>query len=33
MWVPHGVRDQVVDFVRHWSGKTEIGVGRLALAC
>src|SRR5258708_37421852 len=28
MWVPHGVRDQVVDFVRRWSEKTEIGVGR-----
>src|ERR1017187_1857303 len=26
-WVPHDVRDQVVDFVRHWSEKTEIGVG------
>jgi transposase-like protein len=28
MWVPHDVRDQVVDFVRRWSEKTEIGVGR-----
>jgi hypothetical protein len=27
-WVPHDVRDQVVDFVRRWSEKTEIGVGR-----
>ena len=27
-WMPHGVRDQVVDFVRRWSGKTEIRVGR-----
>jgi hypothetical protein len=26
--VPHDVRDQVVDFVRCWSEKTEIGVGR-----
>jgi hypothetical protein len=26
--VPHDVRDQVVDFVRRWSEKTEIGVGR-----
>jgi len=26
--VPHDVRDQVVDFVRRWSGKTEISVGR-----
>jgi len=25
--VPHDVRDQVVDFVRRWSEKTEIGVG------
>ena len=28
MWVPHDVRDQVVDFVRRWSEKTEIGAGR-----
>jgi len=27
-WVPHDVRDQVVDFVRRWSEKTEISVGR-----
>src|SRR5438876_5276572 len=27
-WVAHDVRDQVVDFVRRWSEKTEIGVGR-----
>ena len=27
-WVPHDVPDQVVDFVRRWSEKTEIGVGR-----
>ena len=27
-WVPHDVRDQVVDFVRRWSEKTDIGVGR-----
>ena len=27
-WVPHDVRDQVVDFVRRWSEKTEINVGR-----
>jgi hypothetical protein len=26
--VPHDVRDQVVDFVRCWSEKTEIGAGR-----
>jgi putative transposase len=26
--VPHDVRDQVVDFVRCWSEKTEIGTGR-----
>jgi len=24
-WVPHDVRDQVVNFVRRWSRKTEIG--------
>ena len=27
-WVPHDVRDQVVDFVRRWSEKVEISVGR-----
>jgi putative transposase len=26
--VPHDVRDQAVDFVRYWSEKAEIGVGR-----
>jgi len=26
--VPHDVRDQIVDFVRRWSQKTEIGAGR-----
>jgi transposase-like protein len=28
VWVPHDVRDQIVDFVRCWSEKTEIGAGR-----
>ena len=28
MWVPPDVRDLVVDFVRCWSEKTEIGAGR-----
>jgi hypothetical protein len=28
VWVPHDVRDSVVDFVRYWSEKTEIGAGR-----
>jgi len=27
-WVPHDVRDQVADFVRRWSEKTEIAVAR-----
>ena len=27
-WVPHDVRDPVVDFVRCWSQKAEINVGR-----
>ena len=27
-WVPPDVRDQIVDFVRRWSEKTAIGVGR-----
>jgi putative transposase len=26
--LPHDTRDQIVDFVRRWSGKTEIGAGR-----
>ena len=28
MWIPHDTRDQIVDFVRRWSEKTEIGAGR-----
>jgi putative transposase len=28
VWVPHDRRDQIVDFVRRWSEKTEIGAGR-----
>ena len=28
-WTPHDVRDQVVDYVRQWSGKTELPAGRL----
>jgi hypothetical protein len=27
-WVPHDTQDQIVDFVRRWSEKTEIGAGR-----
>jgi putative transposase len=27
-WVPHDVRDAVVDFVTHWSTRTEIPLGR-----
>ncbi len=27
-WVPHDVRDQVVDFVRRWMEKTDLGAGR-----
>src|SRR5437763_15589971 len=23
-WVAHDIRDELVDFVRHWSGRTEI---------
>ena len=26
--MPHDTRDQIVDYVRRWSEKTEIGVGR-----
>jgi hypothetical protein len=28
VWVPHGTRDQIVDFVRRWPEKTEISAGR-----
>ena len=28
VWVAHDTRDQIVDFVRRWSQKTEIGAGR-----
>ena len=28
-WVAHDIRDQVVDFVRHWSDRTELPVKRL----
>ena len=28
IWVPHDERDLVADFVRRWSEKAEIGVGR-----
>src|SRR6267154_6777772 len=28
VWVPHDTRDQIVDFVRRWSEKTEIGAGQ-----
>ena len=24
-WTPHDTRDSIVDFVREWSDKTEIG--------
>ena len=27
-WVPHDIRDEVVDFVRRWSDQTELGPGR-----
>src|SRR5438309_8268544 len=27
-WVPHDTRDQIVDFVRRWSEKTEITAGQ-----
>ena len=28
VWVSHDTRDQIVDFVRRWSEKTDIGIGR-----
>jgi transposase-like protein len=31
IWVPHDVRDEVVDFVRRWSEKTDIGAGRFII--
>src|SRR5207244_10949452 len=27
VWVPHDTRDRIVDFIRRWSEKTEIGAG------
>ena len=30
-WVPHETRDQIVDFVRRWSEKTEIGAARFTV--
>ena len=27
-WVPHDKRDEIVDFVRRWSEKTEITAGQ-----
>jgi hypothetical protein len=27
VWVPPDTRDQIVDFIRRWSDRTEIGVG------
>lgn len=29
MWVPHDIRDRVVDYVHEWNRKTEISVERL----
>jgi hypothetical protein len=31
--VPHDVRDQIVEFVRHWSEAREIGAARLVRFC
>ena len=28
-WVPHDVRDEIVDYVRTWSGRTELAAGKL----
>jgi len=28
-WVSHDVRDEIVDYVRQWSGRTELASGRL----
>jgi hypothetical protein len=25
-WVPHDIRDQVVDYVQHWRKRTDLGV-------
>ena len=27
VWVPQGIRDQVVDVVREWSGKSGVAAG------
>jgi transposase InsO family protein/transposase-like protein len=31
VWVPHDTRDQIVDFVRRWSDRAEIGAGRFVV--
>jgi hypothetical protein len=28
-WVAHDIRDQIVDFVEHWSGATELACVQL----
>lgn len=30
-WVPHDIRDEVIDFVADWSEKTELAPARFAL--
>ena len=30
-WVPHDVRDAIVDYVGHWSGRTEIPIQRFVI--
>lgn len=29
MWVPHDVRDEIVDYIKHWSARTELPAKRL----
>ena len=29
MWVPHDVRDRVVDYVQHWKSRSEIATHRI----
>ncbi len=29
MWVPHDTRDEIVDYIKHWTGRTELPAKRL----
>ncbi len=29
MWVPHDTRDEIVDYIKHWTGRTQLPAKRL----